>query len=976
MLGFAQGTGTSIAPVNSPLDAQASLGYFRLQPGLRLELAAAEPEVIDPVAVQFDESGRMWVVEMRDYPHGPAEGQEPRSAIKVLEDRDHDGRFETATVFADKLLFATGVQPWRGGVIVTLAGEVAYLKDTDGDGRADLRETWFRGFAQENSQLRANHPRFALDNHVYVANGLRGGTVVDPRRSDSVPVALDGKDFRFHPTTFAYEALTGVGQFGLTFDDFGNRFVCSNRNPLKHVVLEERYLRRNPAYAPATAVWDVAKAADESRVFPLSRAWTTSNLHAGQFTAACGCLLFRGNALPKSFYGNAFTCDPTGNLVHREIVSPGGVTFTAWPAEEGVEFLASSDEWFRPVNLTTGPDGALYVVDMYRAVIEHPQFMPDELKQRPDLLLGADRGRIYRVTATEQPEYRWPRLAELSSDTLAGLLEHPNAWQRETAARLLFERQDKSVANRLMNLVTNGRHPAARVHALWALQGLNALPEATIQVALRDEDPNVRAQAVAVAETRLAPGSVLRHQVVELAVDEAAQARFHVALALAPIQDETEVAALRDLLLVEPGDVWVRRAAAIASGNHSVALLETLLHDPPWQGGAADKTEMEVVREFVALAALSQEDDARRRVLRAIVDISPQEAGSELQRLALQAFADALARGRSPLAIVLEKLEDKDRQAVEQILAAATALVVDAQRPTEARIEAVRLLAHSPEAWATLEQLALVEPQTAVRIQAIAALPRDGNPEPWRKLLSEFASQPPALRRAVVNATLGSVSRTALLLDAIAAGQIQPAELDRAQVDRLLQHRDQELRERSAKLLAAAVPEDRQKVLADYQAVLQLPSNPQAGRAVFAKQCATCHRIGDVGVNVAPDISDSRTKEPAQLLADILQPNRAIDNNYVSYSVVTIDGQVLTGVIDSDTASSITLRQPEGKTVTLLRSEIDELRSNGVSLMPEGLEKNIPPQEMAHLISFIKNWRYLDGRTPLGGAKSQGAPSQ
>ena len=463
-------------PVKGPLSPTSALEQLQIASGLRLELVATEPEVIDPVAIRFGGDGRLWVVEMKDYPHGPAAGEKPRSRIKVLRDTDGDGHYETASVFADELLFVTGIQPWRDGVIATMAGQVAFLKDTDGDGKADHSETWYQGFAQENTQLRANHPRFGLDNHIYIANGLRGGTVVDPRDPKAKPLPLSGKDFRFDPTTFAYESLTGPGQFGLTFDDFGNRFVCTNRNPLKHIVLEERYIGRNRGYAPVATAYDVAKAGAESRVFAISRAWTTSNLHAGQFTAACGVLIYRGNGLPQRFYGNGFTCDPTGNLVHRERVRSRGATFSSTPAQNGVEFLASKDEWFRPVNLAHGPDGGLYVVDMCRAVIEHPQFMPAELKERPDLLWGADRGRIYRVTAmADKVKRRPPQLDSAASSLLVSLLEHPNAWHRETAARLLFERQDKTVVKKLAQLAVDGRHAQARVHALWTLEGLQSL---------------------------------------------------------------------------------------------------------------------------------------------------------------------------------------------------------------------------------------------------------------------------------------------------------------------------------------------------------------------------------------------------------------------------------------------------------------------------------------------------------------------
>ncbi|MDA1049325.1 MAG: c-type cytochrome [Planctomycetota bacterium] len=954
--------------VASPLSPEDSLKHFKLLDGLRMELVASEPQVIDPVAVRFDENGRMWVVEMRDYPHGPAEGEQPRSMIKTLEDRDGDGYFEHVQVFADKLLFVTGVQPWRGGVIVTMAGEVAYMKDTDGDGQVDLRESWYKGFTQENSQLRANHPYFGLDNHIYISNGLRGGSVVDARNPDSKVVVLNGKDFRFDPTSFEFEALTGVGQFGLTFDDFGNRFVCSNRNPLIHIVLEDRFIARNPSYAPPAAVHDVAASGEDSRIFPISRAWTTSNLHAGQFTAACGCMIYRGNALPKRFYGNGFTCDPTGNLVHRELVGADGATFSSRPARDGVEFLASPDEWFRPVNLADGPDGALYVVDMYRAVIEHPQFMPDELKQRPDLALGTDRGRIWRITAQVKPDlYRWPKLSDTAGSSLPTLLEHPNSWQRETAARLLYERQDQAAAEGLNRLVTSGNIPAARVHALGALAGLGALSNEQIQHGLRDEDPSVRAQAIVLSSARVTDAPSLRKTIIALAGDDFPQVRFQAALALAPVVDSEEVTALRNIVLADPTDVWTRRAVAIASGQRSLELLEGIVSQLPWGGRAAKPDEIDLIREFVTLATASQEEDAESRVLAAILDLPSNEQADRLRRISLQTFAAALPRRRTSLAAVLKDTVEPERvEAVEAMFAHAAVIAQDpSQEPTD-RVEAVKLLANDEANHAAIVALALSEPVQLVRIQAINQLSRSADPMPWHELLAKFPGHSPSIRRAVIDAALANADRTTMLLDAIESSEIKPAELEPAQVSRLLKHRSSELRDRAGKLLAAAVPEDRQKVLADYQVVLKLEADSKRGQPIFQKNCATCHRIGDIGVNVAPDISDSRTKQPAQILADVLQPNRAIDNNYISYSVLTVDGQALTGIIAADTATSITLRQPENKSITLLRTDIEEMRSNGVSLMPEGLEKTIPPQDMADLIAFIKNWRYLDGRTPLG----------
>ena len=396
-----------VSLVESPVSPGESLKHLVVPSGLKVGLAAHEPQVLDPVAIRFDELGRMWVVEMRDYPWGRGEnGEQPQSRISILEDHNEDGLFETSTVFADELSFATGLQPWQGGVFVTMAGQVAYMKDTDGDGRADFVENWYTGFAEDNTQLRANHPRLALDNHIYIANGLRGGKIIDARYPDSEPVLISGMDFRFDPLTRRFEAVSGAGQFGLTFDDYGNRFVCSNRNPCEHIVLKNRYLKKNPLVAVSKVSHDVAQAGANSRIYPITRAWTTSNLHAGQFTAACGVEIYRGDALPYDFYGNVFICDPTGHLVHRESIQSHGVTFVGKPEHEEAEFLASRDEWFSPVNLTVGPDGALYVVDMYRAVIEHPSWVPDELKERPDLLYGNDRGRIYRFPRSIFPRAR------------------------------------------------------------------------------------------------------------------------------------------------------------------------------------------------------------------------------------------------------------------------------------------------------------------------------------------------------------------------------------------------------------------------------------------------------------------------------------------------------------------------------------------------------------------------------------------
>lgn len=954
----------------SPPEAQQAM--VLADASLKIELAAAEPDVIDPVAIRFDEDGRMWVVQMSDYPLGNPTGGEPLSKIRVLEDKDGDGRFEMATTFADKLLFATGLQPWKGGVFVTSSGKLTYMKDTDGDGRADVNELWFEGFAEQNSQLRANHPRLALDNWIYVANGLRGGAVLNRKLGDDKPINISGMDFRFDPLTGKCEAVSGNGQFGMAFDDWGNRFICSNRNPVKHVVIEDRYLKANPSVTVPATVNDVAAHGEASRIFPISRAWTTSNLHAGQFTAACGVYIYRGDGLPAEFQGNAFTCDPTGNLIHREIMEPAGPTFTSKPAYEGKEFLASKDEWFRPVNMELGPDGALYVVDMYRCVIEHPDFVPDELKKRPDLRLGDDRGRIWRIvpkvgadrrtgpSASETPSNAnadtnrkrqrgksTPPFSKTSSEDLVALLEHPNAWQRETAQRLLLARGDAPVAG-LESFVQGSKSPLGRVHALWSLTGRGALQISSAEKALHDDFSLVRAHAIRAAESaRLAES--LGQQILNLVSDRQDVVRFQARLTAALERGRASPPGMT----VDVDDPWLRRSTLLYCPPESAtfALVSAMADSLVTPAKAEVGNWLKGIEDFAEFAAASDARVKETIEIGSYLTESRMDAGLAALRGASRAWA---RNGRTKR--VFPELP------VDTILEIARRET----SPMSRRTSAIALLAYESKTTDSLVLLLSREQPQPIRLAAITALTRQPNAKPWEVLIGGFPSDTPPIRRAIIDGLLANPERTNLLLDAIEAGQIKPSEIDLAQVKRLIAHRDAKIKDRAGKLLAAATPADRAKALADYQPVLAMKGDAAKGQVIFEKNCSACHRIAGIGTTVAPDISDSRTKKYDQLLTDILQPNRAIDNNYLGYTVRTLAGEVLTGILTAETATSITLRQQGGKDAVIPRSEIDELKSSGVSLMPEGLERNIPPAEMADLLAFIKNWRYLDGRTPLG----------
>ncbi len=964
----AGGPGDTKEPPRSPLTPEQARAGFQIDPGLRVELVAAEPVVQSPVAVTFDEDGKLWVVEMLDYPNGPPKGGKPEGRIKVLQDKDGDGRYEHATVFADGLLLANGLMPWRGGVVVTAAPHVVTLKDTDGDGKADRREVHYEGFAAENPQLRVSHPVLGLDGWVYVANGLRGGQVRAAGKRDAKPIALGAMDFRFNLLDGRHEAVSGPGQYGNCFDDWGRRFVCDNRHHLRHVILEARYLKRNPFLSVGEPVQDVSVLEDGplssgGKIYPISRNWTTSNLHAGRFTAACGVLVYGGDLLPGPYRGSAVTCDPTGNLVHQEVLTPHGATFRSRPARDGVEFLATADEWYRPVSLAHGPDGALYVVDMYRAVIEHPEYMPPELKQRPDLLLGKERGRIWRIVPEKHKHAAArPRLGKASVGELIDLLSHRNVWWRTTAHRLLLERQDRSAVGPLRKLCRESKEPLARLHAAWLLEGLGALDRETRESTLRDPHPRVREQAAVFAEVPPA-------DVASLADDPDARVRFQAALALGGSPTEGALKALAKIALAGADDRWTRAAVASSVHGRTGELIAELIRREQGLTTRLTPERLALLKELTALVGARRDPDEVAAVLTALLGVEGKER-DRWQVAALEGLADGMGRRGTHLATFLKSLPGSAREAAAgagELLARSANVAADVKQGTAERVAAVRLLAHVPweKAGPVLTRLLGGDPVQEVRLAAVRALAGQGKREVPGLLLKAWGSHTPALRREITEALLRQPGWALALLKEVEAGRVKPGDIDALRTKQLVAHRDAAVRERARTLLRGNLPADRKEVLARYQPALARKGDPRRGLEVFRKHCATCHRVAGVGTDVAPDISDTRTRTAEALLADILNPNQAIDNNYVNYLVTTKGGKSLTGVIAAETSSSITLRRAENQTDVVLRADIDEIASTGASLMPEGLEKNVSVEEMADLISFLKNWRYLDGAVPV-----------
>ena len=521
-LGLLLATSTIRADVPPRTPAEERTTFRLADPGLTLTLVASEPEVVSPVAIAWDEHGGLFVAEMIDYPTGSKSGR-----VKRLEDRDGDGLYEHATVYAEGLPFPNGVLPYKGGVFVTAAPDLWYLKDIDGDGKADERRVVLTGFGEGNPQLRANGLTWGLDNWIYGADGRSEGEIRRPGDPPEKAVSIRHRDFRFRPSTGEVEAIAGFSQFGLPRNDWGDRFPSWNTVPWRHVVLEESTLARNPYLAEPNGVAEILDPADDNRLFAISPPQTTFNRESvTTFNASCGPTIYRGHLLGAAYLGNAFVCESLTNLVHRRTLEPSGPTFLARRTELGREFLASDDRAFRPVNLATGPDGALYVVDFYREMVEHPQFVPEDLRKSVDFRRWKDRGRIWRIAPAGMPPRPVvaPRGPAEAGD-LVTLLGDPNGWVRDTAHRILVERGESSGAVPMLVRASTASDRLGRLHALATLDGLGALDDTTRARSLRDKDPGIRAVAARLSHGRPA----LARDLVALADDPSIRVRLQAA---------------------------------------------------------------------------------------------------------------------------------------------------------------------------------------------------------------------------------------------------------------------------------------------------------------------------------------------------------------------------------------------------------------------------------------------------------------
>ncbi|MEJ7593770.1 MAG: PVC-type heme-binding CxxCH protein [Planctomycetaceae bacterium] len=947
-------------PTEPPKSPDESLACFQIEPGYRIELIAAEPIITDPVAIDFDHLGRMFVVEYTDYPVGPKDSNAPPlSQVVLLEDLDSDGRMDKRTVFADHLKFCHSLMAFRSGILACTETQIMYLADSDGDNVADVREVWFDGFTPAHPQMQIGCPRWGFDNWIYLTYGHGKVQCRRPGFESKEAIEIPRIDFRFHPDTMQFEAISGAGQFGNTIDNFGHRFFSSNRNPIMTDVLSLDLVRRNPFAGVAVGHTDVGPSGEKTQVFPLVAMKSNYLSHAGTHTSACGVTACRGGQFGEESDRSIFVCEPVGHLITRSVIEQKGGTVTARRAREKADFLASTDTWFRPASLATGPDGALYVADMYRLWVEHPKFVPDDVAAKMDWRAGENRGRVWRIVREDAASVEGFSPAA-SPDELVELLRDRNGWRRMLGQRLIVESHRVECETSLRALLDDIQSSGfARLHALWTLDGLNLLQPADLVIASQDLDANVRRDVAKLISTHGPDSQELQHVAAMLCNDLDGEVRMQALLSLDPSTAEAKSAVLKSV----PGcldDLWLQRALLIAAPNLAADMAEVVV----LQSGEA--TEIGGRADFLKSLALNVAARGEIEQLQktAVLIGDGKESGLWWQTALVIGLAEGLPRcenadvPKNLAALLQSPPEDlkESLQAAANVVQLAADTAIDPKHSDADRIAAMGLMSHLPPQALTKALQFLLQPaeSTACQQAAIEAARRSGRPELSEIVLTHWDQLKPQTRSAALDLLLLRKESVTSLLGQMATGVISSSVVSIDQRLILLRHPDETIRTTAIQLFGGTVSANRKEVADQYAKSLDLKGDVARGAAVFEKTCSKCHRIGGVGHNVGPDISDTRARARDALLYDILDPNRRVDPQFTEYIAVTTDGRLFNGLLIAESTDSVTLRQPEGREQTIQRTDIEDFKTTSKSLMPEGVERDVSVEQMADVLEFLK----------------------
>lgn len=975
-----------------PLPADESMKHYVTPVGFHLELYAAEGELGGkPISMNWDEHGRLWVCETVDYPNELQSENKGRDRIRICEDTDRDGRADRFTVFAENLSIPTAICPWKGGVIVQNGTETLYLKDTDGDSKADLREVLISNWELGDTHGGVSNLRFGLDNWIWGMQGYNNSSVVIdgekqlPFRMGFFRFQLDDamppkvKKIEFMRSTNNNTWGLGISEEGLIFGS------TANHNPSTFLPIPNRYYEQVKGWSS-----DRLESIADTHLFDPITDKIRQVDHHGGYTAGAGHALYTARSYPKQWWNRtAFVAGPTGHLVGTFVLTPDGAGYTS---TSPTNLVASDDEWAAPIMAEVGPDGNVWVLDWYNYIVQHnptPQgFETGKGRAYESDLRDKKYGRVYRVVygdgSSNAPQLEFRR--DDVSSLVAGLTS-PSMTVRLAAQRLLVEEQATAAVPHLIELTKSlavdeiGLNVAA-IHALQTLKGLGVLENGgdgfnAAVAALKHPSAGVRRNAVQV----LPPTDAARDAIIASGVltDVDAQVALATLLALADMPAGDVGYKIGSTINGRIGnDRWLADAATSAAASHSVSFLKSLGGETDGFLNAQMQPIVRTVAEHFARSRPSSKDVDE--VLGGLIGGEPVLIADVLAGLTAGWPKDHAVELSNATDTQLSKLFDSVPTEVQASLVqlasslgsatlkAKTAEIVaslwrsseDVELSTSQRLLAVRNLVRlSPDDEETLVELlkqtgGTASPDFAVGV--FSAIERMDAAMISQPILELIPLATPRVREAAIQALLARPQSTGALLDSIAAGDVSPSDLSLVQRQLLAAHPNRPMRRRAVALMKKAggsVNADRQRVLKSKLALTAKTGSVADGKVVFEKNCAACHQYKGLGKKVGPVLDGMAVHPKAELLTHILDPNRNVEGNYRLYTVVSADGLVLNGMLANETRTAVQIVDSKGESKSILRDDIEQIIPSRKSVMPEGFESNISDDGLVDLLEFL-----------------------
>ena len=964
----------SCAPSDGP---QVVPEGFTLHPDFDMQLVASEPLIFDPVDMEVMTDGTLFVLEMPGYP-----SRDEQSRLVRLEDQNGDGIYDNRHIFADTLRQATSFLPYKGGFLVAAPPFLLEISDLDGDGTAETRKRIMEGFSDGNLQHNFNGLTLGLDNWIYATNGGNGGKVVWlDQPADTV--RLYGSDFRFNIDLQKLERIgRSSGGFEMAFNDWGHIFTTNNVVHISHLVYPNRYFQ-GLVLDPVHTRNNISDHDIEglARLYPVGVQETRVNHpeQSGFFSGACGITYYSGGNFPGLDGMQFFVPDVVLNLVHRDVVRASGSSFVASRGREGVEFLASKDRHFRPVNMQVGPQGEMYLLDMHRTVIEHPEWIPDEIEKDLDLEAGKEKGRIYRIKDRGGDAGTAQYDVDDVSSMVSALADGNQYWRMLAQSEL--QASDVDVSASLQPLLSDPDISAIqKIHALWILKNRNELTVEDLLSCLQSNEPHVLEQAILVGEFYLDEEPVVE-QIYQLLNHDDKRVLTQTLLTLSLTSEQFWTDARKKGLLSamdQEQDPYLRNAFIICAQKGADFYIVNLASAEEL---AEDEERLHIIegltRNFVATEDQAQVETllhdmvsnqgtnphAMDRFLEGVVEglsdrSSPLRVGRGLQPL-LEAVSD---RGNNHTKLLIRQLADllnlKMLPLPPGVLQKLEKMIEDTTITIEERTEALALAgsASSDRLLPLVQKMLDLRNPSALQNRALDMLARSPDKrEAARVVLKAWRQMSPVVRYRASTMLIYEHEVHDLLLDAIDEGLVSVGEcnFDLERRRELLWSDQESVRERASTLFTDAGVVTRSDALDKMRPALDLAGDLESGRELFSIHCSTCHRFADQGIAVGPDLTEISRKSAETLLHDILDPNAVVDPEYVQQTIIDKKGNRLDGVIMSESDQLITLLQAGGESVSVPRSGIESISASGRSLMPEGFEVTFSPQQMADLLQYL-----------------------